>query len=100
MAKHIIQYNISIVKRVVGGAEVEPFVADHIIPHDIKRFEDYCNADMMVTSVQIDTQRFFLDDEPNEIDEIDEPERECEACKIDLDELREEQHEHDISITR
>ena len=97
MSEHIIQYNISIVKRVIGGAEVEPFVADSIIPHDIQRFKDFASADRMVTSVQIDTQRFLLDDEPNEIGE---PERECEACKIDLDELREEQHEHDISITR
>lgn len=97
MSEHIIQYNATIIKRVIGGAEVENFVADHIIPHDIKRFEDYCNADMMVTSVQIDAQRFFLDEEPNEIDE---PERECEACKIDVEELLREQHEHDVTLVR
>ena len=78
--EHVVQYDITIVKKIIGGAEIEKFVADSIIPHDIQRFKDYCNVDMMVSSVQIRAQRFMMDDS----DSDDEEAPDCEACRITI----------------
>ena len=75
--EHVVQYNISIVKRVIGGAEIEKYVADNIVQHDIQRYKDIANCDRMVTSVQVSAQRFMFDDEPDGEEVPD-----CEACRF------------------
>lgn len=86
--EHLLEYNIRLTRKLNASLAEEE--AQQYAESDKKYIEDTLNRPTTI-ALSVSQKYFLLDDDAEPVDE-------CEACRIDLDELNAEQQEHNLPM--